>query len=267
MFKVRLFTSIYVEENATRRRELRECLARNADCPFIDEICLLQEQQAECRFKHAKLRLHPIPRRPLYEDFFKAMNQLCQCENDFSIIANSDIYFDRTLSAVVDNLKHRQCAALSRWDIQPDGHAVLFDRNDSQDAWIFRGPVRSVVGDFCVGIPRCDNRILYELRRAGYEVINPAFSIRALHLHSGPRADYPNEISGRFAPPPYEYLFPSNLVSLPQFLYGRMLGQFSGVTWRVNPRFLRRLSPFLRLRNMLQRVSKLRSTNPDRVSQ
>jgi hypothetical protein len=231
---------------------------------LIDQICLLQERQADPDFIHPKLTLHPIHRRPLYEDFFEIANQLCKSENDFSIIANSDIYFDGTLSAVVDHLKHSQCAALSRWDIQPNGHAVLFDRNDSQDAWIFRGPVRSVLGDFCVGIPRCDNRILHELRRAGYEVINPAFSIRALHLHSGPRAEYPIEINGSFAPPPYEYLFPSNLVSLPQFLYGRMLGQFSSVTWRVNPRFLRRLSPFERLRKLLKRVHRMRSTTPDR---
>jgi len=235
---VRLLTSIYCEQNLVRKHELLQCLERNLHCSCIDEIWLLQEGNAQPPLQHSKIRLLPVSRRPLYQDFFESANGLCQSDSDISIIANSDIYFDQTLGALARVLLPRQCAALSRWDLRPDGRAVLFDRSDSQDAWIFRGPIPTVVSNFCVGIPRCDNRILYELGQAGYEVLNPAFSVRALHLHSGERSEYPGSISGAFVDPPYAYLFPTNLVSLPQYIAGRFCGQHTEFAWRVSPRML-----------------------------
>ena len=254
---VRLFTSAYAESNPVRRQELAACLQNNLALKTIDQICLLVEAGADAPGGSDKLLCRTVNRRPRYQDFFLWANELCGSQADISIIANSDIFFDKTLEDLARLLTPLSCAALSRWDLQPDGKAVLFDRNDSQDAWVFSGSIRSVSGDFYVGVPRCDNRILYELRQAGYQVINPAFSVRAMHLHSGIRTEYPAEITGLFVPPPYEYLFPHNLVSLPLYLAGRLTGRYSSFRWRLDPRLILRWS----VPRVLRRVaSRLRNT-------
>lgn len=241
---IRIFSSNYPEKNQIRRSELLTCFQKNVDLGCIDSACLLVENDGFPLPHHQKLKTHSIAHRPQYEEFFRWANELVESPLDISIIANSDIYFDTTLLALANSLKPHQCAALSRWDVQPDGSARLFDRNDSQDVWVFRGKLRPVVADFCVGIPRCDNRILHELRSAGYEVINPAFSVRTFHLHAGSRGEYPGEIQGLHVDRPYAYLWPHNLLSLPETLWHRWRCPETKLGWRFDWRKLQRTLPW-----------------------
>ena len=49
---------------------------------------------------------------------------------------------------------------------------------------IFIGSIKhSLQADFPLGVPRCDNKLLFELQEAGYRILNPAFSIKAFHVH------------------------------------------------------------------------------------
>lgn len=241
---IRMFSSHYPERDAARMKESRLCLERNMALPELDEICLLLEGTESPFPDHPKLKTRQISHRPQYNDFFDWANELVQSNTDASIVVNSDIYFDSSILALVRALKPEQCAALSRWDVQPDGSARLFDRNDSQDVWVFRGKLRPVVADFCVGIPRCDNRILHELRSAGYEVINPAFSVRTFHLHAGSRGEYPGEIQGLHVDRPYAYLWPHNLLSLPETLWHRWRCPETKLGWRFDWRKLQRTLPW-----------------------
>ena len=34
-----------------------------------------------------------------------------------------------------------------------------------------------------MGVPACDNRFAYELTKSGYNVLNPAYTIKSYHLH------------------------------------------------------------------------------------
>ena len=241
---IRIFSSNYPEKNQIRRSELLTCFQKNVDLGCIDADCLLVENDGFPLPHHQKLKTRSIAPRPTYEDFFRWANELVESPLDISIIANSDIYFDTTLLALANSLKPHQCAALSRWDVQADQSLRLFDRNDSQDAWIFRGKIRPMNAGFCVGIPRCDNRILYELRAAGYDVINPAFSVRACHFHMGERGEYPVEINGPHAAPPYAYLWPHNLMSLPLTLWHRWRHPEAKLGWRFDWRKLQRTLPW-----------------------
>lgn len=202
--KFRLFTTIYPEKNPERRREYRECLQRNLDCPWIAEVCLLVEGDHLELPDSPKIRIRRIAQRPDYSDFFTWIDQLAGTD-DVSAIANTDIYLDGTMLAGIPLLGGRVCLALARWE-----SGSLFDRNDSQDCWVFRGPVMGVSGHFPLGVVRCDNRILYELQQADYRVLNPAFSIRVHHLHQGQRGEY-GDTQAHFVQPPYRYLWPHNL--------------------------------------------------------
>ena len=241
---VRLFTSYYRDRNDGRQAELIDCLQRNLNLDAIDSVCVLLEGTESPFPDHPKLSTRPVSCRPKYNDFFNWANGLVQSDTDASVIANSDIFFDSSISALAKALRPEQCAALSRWDVQPDGSARLFDRNDSQDVWVFRGKLRPVVADFGVGIPRCDNRILHELRSAGYEVINPAFAVRTFHLHAGSRGEYPGEIQGLHVDRPYAYLWPHNLCSLPATLWHRWRHPEAKLAWKFDWRKLQRTLPW-----------------------
>lgn len=254
LLMVRLFQSWYPESIPRRAEELRNCLQANLALACVDQVCLLLERGAVPPLTHPKLRFRAVTTRPTYQDFFRWANELCVDRHDITAIANSDIYFDQTLRLLVEELQPHQCSALSRWDVRADGTAVLFDRNDSQDVWVFRGPVRKVVADYCVGIPRCDNRILFELRQAGYRVINPALTVRAMHLHAGLREEYPGELAGPFVPGPYEYLYPHNLLSLPALMQRKLAGTAHGAVWTVDWRLWRTYAPDRVLRRLLRRL-------------
>lgn len=240
---IRIFSSNYPEKNRVRRSELLTCFQKNVDLGSIGSHCILIENDSFSLPNHQKLKTRSIAYRPKYEDFFQWANELVESPQDISIIANSDIYFDATLLALANSLKPHQCAALSRWDVQADRSLRLFDRNDSQDAWIFRGKIRPMNAAVCVGILGCDNRILYELRTAGYEVINPAFSVRACHLHIKKRPEYPIEINGPRVDSPYAFLWPHNLMSLPQTIRHRWRHPEAKLGWRIDWRRLKRTLP------------------------
>ena len=252
---IRLFTSVYPERYVRRRSEVEECLRRNLASPAIQLVGVFLENLEHAPAENAKLQTRCIGHRPKYEDFFQWASECQATDTDLTIIANSDIYFDNSVQVLAAALRPSQCAALSRWDVASNSQCVLSDRNDSQDAWVFRGSLRSIRGDFSVGVPRCDNRILYELRRAGYVVINPAFSIRSFHLHAGQRQEYAGKNLDHFVDPPYEYLWPHNLWSWPRTVLHNLLHRRSRVGWRLDHRRLNRSLPVRVARKVVRVVA------------
>ncbi|HEY3853752.1 MAG TPA: hypothetical protein VGO67_05095 [Verrucomicrobiae bacterium] len=239
----RLFTTLFPEANTARLAEYTECLSRNLDCAEIAEIYLMVEGERVTLPNSPKLHERQINRRPNYSDYFSWISGIAKPE-DISIIANRDIYFDGQLGLFKFwELPQKTVLALSRWDIAPDGTAALFDRNDSQDVWIFRGPLQSVNGDFPIGVPRCDNRILFEFQEAGYCVLNPAFSVRSYHLHAGTRIEYAGTALSHFIAPPYRYMWPHNLWSLPRTLLHNIFHPRCRVGWTLDQRRLARTVP------------------------
>jgi hypothetical protein len=89
--------------------------------------------------------------------------------NDINVFCNSDIYFTETES--LNNIGLMECYALTRWDKK--GNSVkFFGRPDSQDAWVFRGSVQNIKANFYPGMWGCDNRLAYEIQKAGYKALN-----------------------------------------------------------------------------------------------
>ena len=88
-----------------------------------------------------------------------------------------------------------------------DESIYLTLRTDSQDAWVFQPPVRTMItnnthidtninsivaqSDFYLGIPRCDNRIAEIFVSNGYIVLNPTFAVHAIEIHNSIRKNSP----------------------------------------------------------------------------
>ncbi len=206
-----LYTTFYDEQNPVRKAELLRAVELNLKCSAIDRIVVLNESNHHWSDGH--LESIAVSRRPSYEDYFRIINERSG-PDDIHIIANTDIFFDERIGVLHHLNWADTCLALTRWNVREDASVALFERNDSQDVWVFKGPVKPVTGDFPIGVPFCDNRILYELLRAGYRVLNPAFSIRCYHLHAGVRQEYDKATLQVYVEEPYRYLFPHNLFSL-----------------------------------------------------
>jgi hypothetical protein len=226
-----VFTTWYRESRSDRHAEYLRCLHQNLNCEALDEVCVFDEQSGTLP-AHPRLSVRTVSQRPTYAQFFDWINQTSGAE-DWSIIANTDICFDRSL-VMLKNLSvtSRQVFALSRWDVLPDGSCRLFDRGDSQDSWFFRGPVCDVQGNFPLGVYDCDNKIAWELQQAGYEVINPALSLRSYHHHQCGYRSYEEKTAPDYGiRPPFLYVEPDNLWGILTALQVRRQANLPYLPW------------------------------------
>ncbi|MDB9721096.1 hypothetical protein OAA67_04380 [Winogradskyella sp.] len=220
MSQIHLYTTFYNEKNQARLEELVACIRNNSLNPEISSITVFNEGSSVVKYAPDKITEIKIKKRPTYDDFVQHINAVTK-PNDIHIIANTDIFFDENISVVKSVLDHNCCFALSRWDTTETKKPKLYNHNDSQDVWIFKGTIhQDLNADFPLGVPRCDNRLLYEIECAGYTVLNPAFSIKSYHIHKGQRALVYTEHDNVYKiPPPYRYTYPHNLYGFWQTLY------------------------------------------------
>ena len=180
-----MLTAFYEDAAPARREELLECVRRNVADETIEEIHLFLEEalspEARSALAAPKVRLVEHGGRATFRELFDHANaNLAGCR---IAIANADIYFDGSLARLGGYDLSNELLCLSRWNVESNGSAWLFEHPDSQDAWIFEAPIRPFSCDFHLGLPACDNRVAWEAAQAGLVVSNPARSLRAYHLH------------------------------------------------------------------------------------
>ena len=183
-----LLVGFYRDPVPRRMQELTKCLEHNANNEHITEMYVFTEdvdaaaaQEQYPVLRHPKIQMVDHGRRTRYSDFFAWGNS--RLVGKVVALANADIYFDDSLALVETIDLDDKLLCLSRWDVQADGSARLFERSDSQDAWIFRAPIRAFPCDFQLGQLGCDNRLAWEAQQAGLKVSNPSRSVRSCHLH------------------------------------------------------------------------------------
>jgi hypothetical protein len=188
-----LFTSFYRDKNPVRQKELELCMKMNIQNGAIDKIFVLCEGDPKsfAYLSHPKITAIESP-RPTYQTFFEFANSV-STEDDIVVIANTDIFFDKSL-LLCEKMKSNECFALSRYHYHKDGKIKLHNERFSQDTWIFKGKIKPI--NFCafyMGIRGCDNRIAYEIRIADYIITNPALSIISVHYHISESRNYGDE--------------------------------------------------------------------------
>lgn len=195
-----LYTSFYKDKSEVRQKELELCLGMNINNPLIDKIVIMIEGHRELFpiLQNEKIIAVEKP-RPTFQMFFDLANSISK-EDDISLIANSDIFYDESLGLLDTFNFNNTCIALSRYHYQQDGTIKLHHEKWSQDTWIFKGKIKQLkFAGFHLGIRGCDNRISYELKLAGYNVLNPALSLKSIHYHPSDLHNYGNN----FVPKPY----------------------------------------------------------------
>jgi hypothetical protein len=111
-----------------------------------------------------------------------------------------------------------------RWEEADDGvnHQLFGPKPDSQDTWVFHSDsVHARKWNLELlripfGTPGCDNAIAIEFLRQKFKIVNPALSLRTLHVHKSEiRAYDPKDIVDR---PMYMYIEPSGIHELKPIL-------------------------------------------------
>lgn len=200
---VNLFINFYIDKDKARQYELMCCYFKNELNPAIDKLHIFTDQKTD------KAGWIQTNGRPTFAEYFELVNVVTG-PDDINIIANTDIYFDEeNIELIKNNIRHNECYALARWDVQEDGSAVHFNRRDTNDVWIFKGPIKEIEDcKFTMGVPGCDNSICERIQRAGYTVKNPSIDVKTFHLHLTQVRNYDRHVT---TPKPYLLVNPHTL--------------------------------------------------------
>ena len=191
-----LFINWFDHHDNQRAKELEFCRDMNESNEHIKNIVIVNEGK-----------------RATYNQLFQATYDY---PHDINIIANLDIFFDDTLKDA-NKIGDKMCFALSRWEYNGGALKLHGGGNPlrlawSQDVWIFRGQA-PMVGryrnyEFGMGVPGCDNVLAYQLKENGYQLRNPCYSIKAIHVHATESRDYPARMGN---PSVYHRVWPSTI--------------------------------------------------------
>jgi len=199
-----ILTGIYRARSDARQAELHEAMRRNLANPFIEQVVAVNEGArrmwlAQPWANDPKLRVLDLMgrTRKSYAAMLNIANAL-GADKQVCLI-NADCFLDETIEPVLRLPLRRTFIALSRRKTGPDGTMYGLERTAaySQDAWIFRTPVRVPMNaTFTLGTPACDNCIVWLMHELGYEILNPALDVRLGHLHASEERNYPPQVQG-----------------------------------------------------------------------
>jgi len=204
-----LFINWFETKDPVRQAEYQFCYDKNFSNGLFKNIINLQCGEEQ----------------PTYNRFFELMKQY---PDDINVLANLDIYFDRTLELAA-KITTREAWCLTRWeyvtredfphlftDLDGDEKVVFFEERNTQappayaqDVWIVRGAPRIINADFSMGMPGCDNRIAWCFHSAGYIVRNPCLSMKCIHVHASNWRDQTKILNS--VPKPYLKVTPERL--------------------------------------------------------
>lgn len=203
-----------------RQREIKKCLLKNLENPFVDRILLLNEEHYNNLPSSQKLLQQVVGHRLTYADVILAIKEKVP-SNTLVAFANSDIYLDSSIKDLWSLDTHDVFLSLLRYEepSDPTEEPKLFGpRPDSQDTWILHSDsvkARTWSLDtlnFEFGRSGCDNAINVEMLRKKFVVANPSLSFKTLHCHASQIRTYkPEEVVEK---PVFLYLEPTGLHDL-----------------------------------------------------
>jgi hypothetical protein len=192
-----VITQFFKHRDAKRFNEIKECLIKNCECPYIDKIILINEKDYSSDYETIsgsnKIQQVVSGKRLTYADFLKYVKENVP-SNVIIALCNADIYFGESLLDLHKINMADKMLGLLRWDVGPDmvtSNATLFGpRADSQDTWIFLSDsIKSREWDytkfsFQLGQAGCDNAFAGQILRQKFLIANPAVTFKTYHLHN-----------------------------------------------------------------------------------
>jgi hypothetical protein len=208
--RIRLFVSFYTDPaDKYHNTEIRDCLTRNANASFFDEVHVVCEDEETQTFVRANypeaVKIHRVSARPTYKTMIGFADTDAQ-DGDINILGNADIIFTPSIILLRYIEMTNTVVCLQRWENDNDRVSIQV-KNSSQDVWCWKNQFEDIDSfDFQIGLPSADNRLAYEIKSMGFNIINPCIDIVTIHSHKNKTRE------GSAGPgrstnilPPYEY--------------------------------------------------------------
>lgn len=198
---INVFFPYYQCGDKSRQKEIDLCLKNNSDNTLIDNLYVVIDDDSLLEIENKKVHVLYINERLTYKKWILLTKNYCN--EGVSILCNSDIYFDDTLSCIHNILKDsNKFIALSRWELMGNEISIHPNPHWSQDTWALcvdnqfsESFLRQV--DFPMGVPRCDNKIAYLFSIYGWEVFNPVNFLKSIHVHETQLRTYDKKLDDR----------------------------------------------------------------------
>jgi hypothetical protein len=170
-----------------RKDELLRAIEMNIQSPHVSKLHVLNKDPHDILISHNKLLVHDLGWRSTFLDAIRYANSILPAGTMF-VITNSDIVFAHDSLRVIARIKDPAVVvALSRHDVDEDGHAALLQEDPplSQDAWFMRAPFPEHSGfDFPLGALGSDNKLAYLFMQLNYTVVNWCNDVIIWHFHA-----------------------------------------------------------------------------------
>jgi hypothetical protein len=203
-----LFVEYIKTPDNHRQDEYDFCLKNNARLDYFDNIYVITEHDLPI-FSMKITKIYPYGDRTNYQNIFNMKE--ASSPGDLNFIANSDIYFDETISLLDSKITDEIAVGLSRWYPDDDSYMINGWHMDgkaapeSNDVWIWKGKSKVKNGDFPIGYYSCDLRIMQCFVEAGYRVYNPAKDVKVWHKHKYRSGGNPLNVPGPYWKGPEEH--------------------------------------------------------------
>lgn len=197
-----LIQQFYVDSNKSRHKENIFCLQKNVKNAQIDKIILLNEREyskKELGIDSSKITQVIVQNRLTYSKVFEYCSTI---KDSYVILANLDIFFDESLEEMKSVGLHKTKSVFCQLRHEYSQHKPLSEarlfgpRPDSQDAWIWHtnntlgtGKFKRLT-DFKLGMPGCDNKIIYLFFLMGNICYNDPKRIKIYHYHTSQVRSY-----------------------------------------------------------------------------
>jgi hypothetical protein len=191
-----IITFLYNEKYAHRLAEYKECMEKNLKHPAIESIHVIYDTTDDrrklemldyLRQKNIQISYYASG-RPTFQYCFELANTSYPGRK--IILMNADMYFDETLSRLLEVSFENRIFACTRWDIRKNMEpSLLYDEEGkpnemSQDVWIFQSPMRAIeCGDLRIGTVHCEGQFALAAQKSGISLYNPCLSVKCYHLH------------------------------------------------------------------------------------
>jgi len=214
---IHLLIDYYIPSMKERQEELDFCYTDNINNENFDKVHVFC-QDTPPSTNDRTILIYPNKRNTYFDYFEYASSNIPK--DDIIVLANSDMYFDDSISKITQFDLDTHVLTLTRWSSNGgedgnrlvDGKIVLYRNHaQSQDVWIWKNPLKNLTpqhASFKMGLPGCDNKIAYSFLQMGYKPINPCYEIITYHNHQTGNASRTYTPADRLSPP-YHFVHPS----------------------------------------------------------
>ena len=198
---INVFFPYYQCGDKERQKEIDLCLGKNAENKLINKLFVVIDDGCECPVTSDNIEIIHINKRLTYKYWIELTQQYCQA--GVTILCNSDIYFNETLSVIDEVLfSEKSFISLSRWELLGGSLSKHPNPHWSQDTWAMRvgeqlSPSFMHQLDFPMGVPRCDNKIAYLFATQGWKIFNPVDFLVSIHVHETEMRTYHKKLDDR----------------------------------------------------------------------